>query len=156
METAHALMVDLKQQAETEHYKEGDDRAYFLRNHAHDSDVRLEILLERAIIRHTLTALLADPAGYMLAVQGTDPKCQELTRDLRALMDGLTGTAQEALTFYRPATAENMGEPLHVGSLRVTYTGKGWDLLAEIAANEGAARALRSAEALAGALEDLL
>jgi hypothetical protein len=77
-------MVDLKQQAETEHYKEGDDRAYFLRNHAHDSDVRLKSCLSAQSSATRLLPLLADPAGYMLAVQGTDPKCRELTRDLRA------------------------------------------------------------------------
>ncbi len=122
-----------------------DDMAYYERNKP-DTGVRLRILIERAIVRKTVEALLA--AGYQVAVHDGEETACKRTASLQKVMKAIMATDDDLLTVSQNPGAEGRWE--EIGWIKFVYGNSGWDVTSDHTMNLG--EVLKPVEEYADAL----
>lgn len=122
--SAVALLHSIREQAATGTYLVPDDQRFFdNRCTATDADIRVRILIERAIVRKAVADILAAGLRITLTHEGDDSEAV-LATDLDFIMDQASACDLEGLVIY---TAEGN----RVGWVQMVYGNDGWDVLSD-------------------------
>lgn len=121
---AAALLHSIREQAATGTYLVADDQRFFdNRCTATDADIRVRILIERAIVRQAVADILAAGLRITLTHEGDDSEAV-LATDLDFIMDQASACDLEGLVIH---TAEGN----RVGWVQMVYGNDGWDVLSD-------------------------
>ena len=128
---AKKLCDSLKNQARRQVYEERDDQDYFsspLRR-VEDAEVRLRILMERAIIRRLVIDVLASGESLALSVFDGEETVVYRSRDLGEIMNSLMSTESDELHVVQ--CGDDDKACTRVAWFQCIYGNAGWEVIAD-------------------------
>lgn len=160
MAAAKQQYESLRAQAKTVQHEEPDDEAYFVGSYKPitDEQIRLRILLERAVIRKAVHDILAaKPEGgrYVVSVYDGEEIAVLHSAELLPVMAEIGACDEEYLHLYfKPDTAS---VPMRrVGWAMLIYGNDGWDVIADHTSTIEMEELLAGANQLADELGDCI
>lgn len=110
-----------------------DDQAFFAAHEATsrralDPAIKARIIIERAVVRHAATALVA--SGLQLRLHDGETWATALTTNVADIMGELGACDEESLYAWEPST-EPGKDGRYAGKLFLVYGNDGWDVIAD-------------------------